>query len=154
MVWLYFIQMHRVSRCYPSEIPPCCEETFTKNKTWGRMGFTWFTGYRTFWREGWQELKAGTRGRKWGSMEEHCVLACFLDCSAAFFILQGSTHSDLHTQWAITETLPQTLHRAIRWSSSRVEVSFYQVWQGSNEAKCAGCRVWRTQRCGAGALEY
>lgn len=132
MVWLSFIQMHHVSRYHPSEISRAVKKCPPKIKLvegWGLLGsqVTGLSGEKAG-KNSRQEPGGGSEAA-WRSMA--CWLAS-LDCSAAFFILQGSTHGGLHTQWAITETLPQTLHRAIWWSSSRVEVSFSQVCQASN----------------------
>lgn len=115
MVWLSFTQMHHVYRCYPCEISGAAKKRSPKIKRgewWGLLGsqVTGLSGGKAG-----QELKAGTWGRNWGSMEEHCVLACFLGLLSCLFYLQGSTHSGPHPQWAITETLPQILHRPIRW---------------------------------------
>lgn len=145
--------MHRVSRCYLSEISRAAKKRSPKI-TWGRMGFTWFTGYRTFWREGW----AGTQGRNPGEELMQCGGALragllpwiaqlpFLYCKVApTVVCTLNEQSRKHSHRTCTEQ-----------SDGAVPVlrfPFPRCVKVPTEAKCAGCRVKDPRVCVCGGGE-
>lgn len=106
------------------------------------MGFTWFAGYRTFWREGW----AGTRGRNLGEeLRQHGGALCagllpwiaqlpFLYYKVAPTVictLNEQSHGNTPTDPA--QASPMEAVPTLRFP-------FPRCVKVPTEAKCAGCR--------------
>lgn len=137
MVWLSFVQMHHVYRCYPSEISRAAKKRSPKIKLgegWGLLG-SQVTGLS--WGKAGQEPRGGTEAA-WGSIV--CWLAP-LDCSAAFFTLQGSTHGICALNEQSHGNTPTDPAQASPMEAvPTLRFPFPRCVKVPTEAKCAGCR--------------